>query len=120
MAQLDYVSNTWAQIISSITNIPAKNTIWSVIQRLVLGASVYFLWQERNVRLFSNYGRSENELFKIIVESVRSRIMGLKLQVTTDVIKAVKIWSFPIDKMLMYKFLLDKLLADNMDIDEDN
>ncbi|PWA50598.1 RNA-directed DNA polymerase, eukaryota, Reverse transcriptase zinc-binding domain protein [Artemisia annua] len=120
MCKLDNVSNSWAQIISSVVNFPAKNTIWSVIQRLVLGASVYFIWQERNVRLFSNFGRSEDELLKMIIASVRSRIMGLKLQVTHDVLDAAKVWSFPIDKKLKYRFLLDELFADNMDIDEDS
>ncbi|PWA54905.1 reverse transcriptase zinc-binding domain-containing protein [Artemisia annua] len=92
MSKLDSVSNTWAQIISSIANMPIKNTVWSVIQRLVLGASVYYIWQERNIRLFSNFGRSEDELFKIIVDSVRSRLMGLKMQATTDVINAAQVW----------------------------
>ncbi|PWA56921.1 reverse transcriptase zinc-binding domain-containing protein [Artemisia annua] len=118
MANLGNISNLWAQVVSGIVNLPAKNTIWSVIQRLVLGASVYFIWQERNVRLFSNFGRSEDELLKIIVDSVRSRIMGLKLQVTSDVLKAAEVWSFPVDEKLKYKFLLDDLLADSMDIDD--
>lgn len=120
MSKLSNVSNTWAQIISNIVNMPAKNTIWSVIQRLVLGASVYFIWQERNVRLFSSFGRSEDELFKIIVDSVRSRIMGLKLQIPPDLINAVEVWSFLIDKRLKYKYILEELLTDNMDIDDDN
>ena len=103
MAKLDSVCNTWDQIISSIANLPANNTIWSVIQRLVLGASVYYIWQERNVRLFSSFGRSEDVLFK-----------------TTDVINAAKVWSFPIDNRLRYKYFLDELLDDNMGINDDN
>ena len=119
MAQLNNVSNTWAQIISSITNIPAKNTIWSVIQRLVLGASVYFIWQERNMRLFGGACRTVDELYKTIVDTVRSRIMGLKIKVTPDVIKAAEVWNFPIDKLFKYKCMLDDLLADNMIIDDE-
>ena len=120
MAKLSNVSNTWAHVISSMVNIQAKNTIWSVIQRLVLGAAVYFIWQERNMRLFGSYGRTEDELFKIIVDSVRFRIMGLKVKVTSDVMNAAEIWSFPIDKNLKYRYLLDELMADNMDIDDES
>ncbi|GJV76374.1 hypothetical protein Tco_1507958 [Tanacetum coccineum] len=58
---------------------PAKNTIWSVIQRLAFGASVYFIWQERNFRLFGGQSRTEDAVFKITVDSVRYRIIGLKL-----------------------------------------
>ena len=119
MAKLNSVSNVWAQIISSVVNIPARNTIWSVIQRLMLGAAVYFIWQERNMRLFGNYGRTEDELFKIIVESVRFRLMGLKIKVTSDVIKASEIWCLPIDKKLKFRHILDELLSDPMEIDVD-
>ncbi|GKA28195.1 reverse transcriptase domain-containing protein, partial [Tanacetum coccineum] len=54
---------------------------------------------ERNIRLFGNAGRSEEELYKIIFESIRSRLMGLNLKVTPDVIKATRIWNVPIDRM---------------------
>ncbi|PWA61076.1 reverse transcriptase domain, Reverse transcriptase zinc-binding domain protein [Artemisia annua] len=117
MAKLDNVSNCWPQIISSIVNRPAKNSIWSVIQRLVWGASVYFIWQERNVRLFGNNSRTENELFKIIIDTVRFRLMGLKINVTSDVIAAAEVWNLPISKYHKYKVMLDDLMADNMNID---
>ncbi|GJV62480.1 hypothetical protein Tco_1468580 [Tanacetum coccineum] len=35
MAKLEHVSNSRAQVISSIVNILAKNSIWSVIQRII-------------------------------------------------------------------------------------
>ncbi|GJX13339.1 probable L-cysteine desulfhydrase, chloroplastic [Tanacetum coccineum] len=98
MSNLGNVSNSWAQVISSIVIIPAKNTIWNVIQRLVLGASVYFIWQERNNRLFGGYSRIEDIVFKLIVDIVRYMIMRFKLKVTNDVINAADIWNFPIDK----------------------
>ncbi|PWA80363.1 Zinc knuckle CX2CX4HX4C [Artemisia annua] len=84
----------------------AKNSIWSVIQRLVWGASVYFIWQERNMRLFGTYSRTEDELFKIIVDSVRFRIMSLKVKVTADVLDAAECWCLPIDKKLKYRIFL--------------
>ena len=98
-------------------NRPAKNSIWSVIQRLVWGASVYFIWQERNIRLFGSNSRTEDELFKIITDSVRFRIMGLKINVTPDVISAAEVWNFPISNYHKYKCVLDDLMADNMNID---
>ncbi|PWA89205.1 Phytosulfokine [Artemisia annua] len=124
MAKLNDYSNIWAEIISGIANKPASNTVWSVIQRLVFGAAVYFIWQERNARLFSGVERSEDCLFMIIVESVRMRLMGLKMKVTSDVINASVIWKFPIDKNLKYKRMLEELFADDNDKtdvdDEDN
>ncbi|GKC08702.1 RNA-directed DNA polymerase, eukaryota, reverse transcriptase zinc-binding domain protein [Tanacetum coccineum] len=60
--------------------------------RLVLGAFVYYIWQERNMRLFEEVKRTGEEIFKLVVESVRLRIMGLKLKTTKDVIEASKKW----------------------------
>ncbi|GKB41811.1 hypothetical protein Tco_0886753 [Tanacetum coccineum] len=80
-----------AQVVSGIVNKTANNTIWSVVSELVWGATYNYIWQERNIRLFGNDGRSSEELFKVIFESVRSRLMGLKLKVTPDVINAAEI-----------------------------
>ena len=117
MANLGFVSNCWPQVISSIVNIPSKNSIWSVIQRLVWGAAVYHIWQERNVRLFGGYNRTEDELFKSITEAVRFRIMGLQLKVTPDVISSAKVWGFPINNSYKFQSVLNELVNDNMDID---
>ncbi|GJY70470.1 hypothetical protein Tco_0474173, partial [Tanacetum coccineum] len=104
----------------SIVNMPASNTIWSVIQRLLLGASVYYIWQERNIRLFGEAKRSDDEIFMIVFKFIRLRLMGLKLKATTDVIKAAEVWNFPIDKMSKYKIMIDNLLSDAMDIDDES
>lgn len=117
MSNLDGVSNNWAEVISNIVNRPARNTIWSVVQRLVLEAVVYFIWQDRNSRLFGGYGRNEEDLLNVIMESVRFRIMGLSLKVTPDVVRASEIWKFPIDRRLKYKRMLEELLTDDMVID---
>ena len=118
MANLENASNTWAQIISSVVNRPANNSIWSVIQRLVLGASVYYVWQERNLRLFGGHSRSVEELLKIVIENIRFRLMGLKLKITPDVIKAAEVWNFPIDKLYKHRRMLDELMKDNMIVND--
>ncbi|GKE66794.1 RNA-directed DNA polymerase, eukaryota, reverse transcriptase zinc-binding domain protein [Tanacetum coccineum] len=119
MAKFENMSNSWAQVISSIVSMPAKNTIWNVIQRLAFGASVYFIWQERNFRLFSGQSRTEDAMFKIIVDSVRYRIIRLKLQVTNDVINVADIWNFLVNKISRYKYMMNELLSDFMDIDNE-
>ena len=79
-----------------------------------MGAVVYFIRQERNLRSFGNCERSEIEIFRTIVDSVRIRIMGLKLKGTADVIKASEIWCFPIDKTLKYMSMLKDMDSDHM------
>ncbi|GJR59309.1 hypothetical protein Tco_1501471 [Tanacetum coccineum] len=97
MARLEDLSNVWAEIVFGITNKPARNGIWSIIQRLVLGVMVYFVWQERNFRLFRKCERSEDKLFSIVTDTVRLKRMGLTLlKASFDVKKAAEMWNFPL------------------------
>ncbi|PWA80391.1 reverse transcriptase domain, Reverse transcriptase zinc-binding domain protein [Artemisia annua] len=109
MALLNSISNNWASIISGVTNRPAVNKIWSVIQRLVFGASIYFVWQERNMRYHQHKVREVDVLFDLIVETVRMKVRGLNLKSTNDVIKASGIWNFPISKNVKYQDTVKEL-----------
>ncbi|GKD77298.1 hypothetical protein Tco_1339919, partial [Tanacetum coccineum] len=91
-------SNDWAMVISGLVNKPVNNTIWSVVQRLVLGAATYFIWQERNIRRMEHRKISVDGLFKVVFDNVRLKLMGLKLKWTSDVIKASKIWNLPMKR----------------------
>ncbi|GJY15577.1 hypothetical protein Tco_0385999 [Tanacetum coccineum] len=112
MAMLENVSNEWASVVFGIVLKPASNSIWSVIQRLVWGSVVYFLWQERNVRRVNNFFRSEDCLFKCIVETIRFKLMGLNLKMSADVLKAARIWNLAVnrdgfDADMVYGFVAD-------------
>ncbi|GJZ76220.1 RNA-directed DNA polymerase, eukaryota, reverse transcriptase zinc-binding domain protein [Tanacetum coccineum] len=103
MAKLEGISNEWASIISYISNKPANNTIWSVIQRLVWGACVYFLWQERNIRWFVKKFRDVECLYKIIEDTVRFKLLGLNLKNTPNVQEAASIWGLKISNANLWK-----------------
>ncbi|GKB52548.1 hypothetical protein Tco_0903301, partial [Tanacetum coccineum] len=94
------------EIVSGISVRKANNTLWSIIQRLVFGAlvfgalvfgaAVYFIWQERNFRLFRSVERPADKVFDIIVDTVRLRLLGLKIKRSHEVEKAAAIWKIPI------------------------
>ncbi|PWA79430.1 Phytosulfokine [Artemisia annua] len=98
MAKFDDISNNWPTIVSGIANKPANNKVWSVIQRLVLGAAVYFIWQERNVRRAQYIDRSVDCLFQLVVDTVRMKLMGLTMKYSSDVARASEIWQFKVCK----------------------
>nr|GEU96335.1 hypothetical protein [Tanacetum cinerariifolium] len=93
MANLKSVSNVWGEVISSISNRPANNSISSVIQRLVFEAIVYYIWQERNARLFRNSIRIEEVLFNNIVKTVRFKLLSLQIRNSVNVRIAARIWN---------------------------
>ncbi|PWA55927.1 reverse transcriptase zinc-binding domain-containing protein [Artemisia annua] len=96
LCKLDNVSCIWAEIVSGISIRTANNSLWSVIQRLVFGAAVYYIWQERNLRLFQKKFRSEETVFKIIVDIVRHKLLSLKIKPSVESVKAAVIWKIPL------------------------
>ncbi|GKD01847.1 RNA-directed DNA polymerase, eukaryota, reverse transcriptase zinc-binding domain protein [Tanacetum coccineum] len=94
MVRLDYAPNSWHDIVEYILKRPINKSIWSILQRLVLGATVYMVWQERNLRTFQNRHRSMEELYNLIKDVVRLRIMGLSLKASSQVFVAADIWKF--------------------------
>ena len=87
VTKLGDMSYIWGEVVSGMVNKTASNKIWSIIQRLAFGAVVYFIWQERNFRIFEKSSRSDDCLFSIIVENVRLRLMGLKILKTSPDVK---------------------------------
>ena len=54
-----------------------SNTIRSVVSRLVFGSLVYFIWQERNKRQFTNERRTTQVLADIILDTIKLRLSDL-------------------------------------------
>ncbi|GJX75025.1 hypothetical protein Tco_0313620 [Tanacetum coccineum] len=64
----------------------------SVVRRLILAASVYNIWQERNGRIFKDVKRSSEEVFKCVVEVVKNRLIGLTLKDSSAVKNVENKW----------------------------
>ncbi|GJZ25328.1 RNA-directed DNA polymerase, eukaryota, reverse transcriptase zinc-binding domain protein [Tanacetum coccineum] len=94
MVKLDHAPNSWPEILNFILKRPINKSIWSILQRLVLGACVYVVWQERNMRTFQNYSRSVEEVCSKIKDEVRLRVLSLSLNPSIQVYEAADLWNF--------------------------
>ena len=56
-----------------------SNSIKNVVSRLTFGSMVYFIWQERNKRLFTSERRYVQYLATNITESVQFRLSGINV-----------------------------------------
>jgi hypothetical protein len=63
-----------------------------VICKLVLAATVYHIWRERNNRFHNSQARPPDVLVSAIVEDVRFRLMGLKYKNWNRVATVLKVW----------------------------
>ncbi|GJU52774.1 RNA-directed DNA polymerase, eukaryota, reverse transcriptase zinc-binding domain protein [Tanacetum coccineum] len=97
MVRLDHAPNRWQDILEYVLSRPINKSIWSILQRLVLGASVYLIWQERNLRIFQGRRRSMEDICNLIKDVVRLRIMSLILKNSSQVFEAADIWKFHVN-----------------------
>ncbi|XP_076957147.1 uncharacterized protein LOC143632543 [Bidens hawaiensis] len=96
IADLGRPPAVWSECVHYLGALPTNPSIKSIIWRLLLGATVYFIWQEKNLRLFQNGKRKWEEVFELIKEEVKLRLWGLKIRDTKGSIEASKIWGFEV------------------------
>ncbi|GKA38286.1 RNA-directed DNA polymerase, eukaryota, reverse transcriptase zinc-binding domain protein, partial [Tanacetum coccineum] len=94
LVKLDHAPYYLSDILKFILNRPINKPIWSILQRLVLGACVYVVWQERNMRSFCKCSRSVEEVCNLISDVVRLRVLSLGLNPTAQVYVAANLWNF--------------------------
>ncbi|GJY91970.1 RNA-directed DNA polymerase, eukaryota, reverse transcriptase zinc-binding domain protein [Tanacetum coccineum] len=87
------LSGCWDQIINETKALPANMNIWRIVRRLVCGAAVYYIWQERNNILFKNEKRESKTVLNIAKESVEMKLMGLKVKESRTVKEVEERWN---------------------------
>ncbi|GKD24017.1 hypothetical protein Tco_1225720 [Tanacetum coccineum] len=79
--------------IDDIIPFAARKTSKSVIAKLVVAATSYFIWQERNGRLFKNKKRTVNQVVDCIMNTVRLKLMSCRLKKSCSACDIVKAWN---------------------------
>nr|GFA75851.1 reverse transcriptase zinc-binding domain-containing protein [Tanacetum cinerariifolium] len=67
-------SNTAHAKLEELQRLPNNNNIWSIIRKFMFGVVVYYIWQERNNRVFREEKRDEMTLVQTIKEIIQLRI----------------------------------------------
>ncbi|GJU58064.1 hypothetical protein Tco_1235830 [Tanacetum coccineum] len=76
----------WNDLVNIMAGLYNGNAIGSIIRRLGFAASVYLIWQERNNIIFKDVKRSPKELAESIYDTVRMRLMSLKVKMSKAVL----------------------------------
>ncbi|GJZ77252.1 reverse transcriptase domain, reverse transcriptase zinc-binding domain protein [Tanacetum coccineum] len=79
-------------IVTYLIPISQKRFARIVIAKLVLAASCYFIWHERNCRLFKNQKRSQDQIIEVIKCNVRLKLVTCKFKSTTNVKAFLHLW----------------------------
>ncbi|GJR24321.1 hypothetical protein Tco_0972848 [Tanacetum coccineum] len=82
-------------IISTITPFATRRSSKSVIVKLAVAASAYFIWQERNNRLFKNNKRTVTQLIGCIMSSIRLKLLSCCFKKSREGVRLAHEWSLP-------------------------
>nr|GEV34136.1 RNA-directed DNA polymerase, eukaryota, reverse transcriptase zinc-binding domain protein [Tanacetum cinerariifolium] len=93
LIKLDSSPNSLTDSVLYVCQRPFNRSIWSILQRLVIGALVYFVWQERNLRRFQMKSIPVKELCGIIRKNVWLRLLTLKIRSSRQAKEAASIWN---------------------------
>ncbi|GJZ35731.1 RNA-directed DNA polymerase, eukaryota, reverse transcriptase zinc-binding domain protein [Tanacetum coccineum] len=87
------LSECWDHVIDEMKVLPSNKNIWSIVRRLVCGTAVYYIWQERNNRLFRNEKRDINTIINIAKEAVGMKLLGIKVKESGTVKEVEERWN---------------------------
>nr|XP_043625440.1 uncharacterized protein LOC122596860 [Erigeron canadensis] len=83
--------------LQELVNVIAKNRVQNnivvAVNKLLLAATVYFIWQERNRRVFNKEERSEVLVCRLINETIKYKLMSLSVKKSWTVDLVAKRWN---------------------------
>ncbi|XP_022040049.1 uncharacterized protein LOC110942583 [Helianthus annuus] len=95
LAGMESMCNKWDSIYEHLVRVGSSKNARHVIGKLVVGATAYYVWQERNTRLFSIKKRSATRLVEIFLATVRMKLHTMRFKRTSQVERMLQDWSFP-------------------------
>ncbi|GJV82914.1 hypothetical protein Tco_1522812 [Tanacetum coccineum] len=72
-----------------------KRTIQVVVGKLIFASASYFIWCERNNRLFKGTRRSPEEIRDLIIVMVRLKLVSFRFKNTARVSRMLALWKMP-------------------------
>ena len=80
----------------------------SVLGRIVVAACVYYIWCERNKRLFSGEKRSYKEVKKAILNNVRFKLACLTVKESKKAADVYDQWQVPMNIRMQNESVIEQ------------
>ncbi|XP_071705122.1 uncharacterized protein [Rutidosis leptorrhynchoides] len=91
-------------IVHDLAKYPNSKSIWNVINRMVIAACVYLLWQERNYRLFKKIERDADTVCKAVQDFVQCKLLTLKVKQNDAVNRVAEMWGLKFVNNCLFLF----------------
>ncbi|GJR07778.1 hypothetical protein Tco_0790430 [Tanacetum coccineum] len=96
-------SSSFDLILDSLIPLAKRRTSTALVTKLVIAASVYFIWRERNDRLFNNNKRTVAQVIECIFSVVRLKLMSCRFKKSKISLELLERWKLP-ELLLKYGF----------------
>ncbi|GKD73083.1 RNA-directed DNA polymerase, eukaryota, reverse transcriptase zinc-binding domain protein, partial [Tanacetum coccineum] len=93
MAKMKFKVDTWANLVDELSSNQNSRNVWTIIRNLCLVAAVYYIWQERNLRLFQNSKREAYDIGDIMIEELKEKMVSIVVKNSNNVLLAESIWN---------------------------
>ncbi|PWA83947.1 reverse transcriptase domain, Reverse transcriptase zinc-binding domain protein [Artemisia annua] len=100
MAKIQAIDSTWDGIVEKLSIETKSGGVWEMIKKICLAATVYYIWHERNSRLFTGQKRSAEEMFKVICDEIKAKMVSIKVKQTVNVLIAENLWNIKFDRKM--------------------
>ncbi|XP_035838802.1 uncharacterized protein LOC118486449 [Helianthus annuus] len=87
------VSEKWDDIMQWLVPIATRRSIEAVTNKLLVAASAYFIWMERNARFFNNQLRPPEKIVELILHTVRTKLLSFKYKASANVNRFLEKWN---------------------------
>ncbi|GJW44970.1 RNA-directed DNA polymerase, eukaryota, reverse transcriptase zinc-binding domain protein [Tanacetum coccineum] len=84
----------YSQQLVDILPLHKENLLESVcIAKLVVAATLYFIWQERNCHLFKKSKRTVNQVVECIMHTIRLKLLSCHFKTTRSALELINAWN---------------------------
>ncbi|XP_071699400.1 uncharacterized protein [Rutidosis leptorrhynchoides] len=78
--------NCWKGVVHLLSPMASRNSVNIVVAKIMFAASIYFIWQERNNRIFKKSHRTEVKLFEDIYATVILKLLSINFKSSPKVV----------------------------------
>ncbi|XP_071727174.1 uncharacterized protein [Rutidosis leptorrhynchoides] len=82
----------WKDVVRVISPVASRNCVNLVVTKVMFAATIYFVWQERNNRIFKKSHRTEVKLFEDIYATVRLKLLSITFKNSPKVDRVKNRW----------------------------
>ncbi|GJX07986.1 hypothetical protein Tco_0195918 [Tanacetum coccineum] len=87
--------HVFSHIVADLLSFANRRSSRSVISKLVVAACAYFIWQERNSRLFKKKKRLVKQVADCIYVSIRLKLLSSRFKRSTESLMFARLWQLP-------------------------